>query len=160
MARQHADSYALFIRYRILGASMTSRTFTIATLAACLVLCAQAVAARPHDGTLTSEDVDNTAVNVDNTAANKVDAHDSTSTPTDHSNSTEARQTTANIRKALMADKTLSVSGHNVKIVTNGSTVTLRGPVASAAEKERIAALARQNAPGKDVVDQLTVKGA
>ena len=132
---------------------MTSKAFTIATLAACLVLCAQAVAARPHDGTLTSDDVDNTAVN-------KVDAHDSTSVPTDQSNSTEALQTTANIRKALMADKSLSVSGHNVKIVTNGSTVTLRGPVASTAEKERIAALARENAPGKDIVDQLTVKGA
>ena len=136
-----------------MGASMTSKAFTIATLAACLVLCAQAVAARPHDGTLTSDDVDNTAVN-------KVDAHDSTSVPTNQSNSTEALQTTANIRKALMADKTLSVSGHNVKIVTNGSTVTLRGAVASAAEKERIAALARENAPGKDVLDQLTVKGA
>jgi hyperosmotically inducible periplasmic protein len=137
---------------------MTSKAFTIATLAACLVLCAQAVAARPHDGTLTSDDVDNTAV--DNTAVNKVDAHDSMSVPTNQSNSTEALQTTANIRKALMADKTLSVSGHNVKIVTNGSTVTLRGPVASAAEKDRIAALARENAPGKDIVDQLTVKGA
>jgi hyperosmotically inducible protein len=132
---------------------MTSKTFTIATLAACLVLCAQAVAARPHDGTLTSDDVDNTAVN-------QVDAHDAMSVPTNQSNSTEALQTTANIRKALMADKTLSVSGHNVKIVTNGSTVTLRGPVASAAEKERIAALARENAPGKDVLNQLTVKGA
>jgi hyperosmotically inducible protein len=137
---------------------MTSKAFTIATLAACLVLCAQAVAARPHDGTLSSDDVDNTAV--DNSAVNKVDAHDSMSVPTNQSNSTEALQTTANIRKALMADKTLSVSAHNVKIVTNGSTVTLRGPVASAAEKDRIAALARQNAPGKDVVDQLTVKGA
>ena len=132
---------------------MTSKAFTIATLAACFVLCAQAVAARPHDGTLTSDDVDNTAVN-------KVDAHDSMSVPSNQSNSTEALQTTANIRKALVADKTLSVSAHNVKIVTNGSTVTLRGPVASTAEKDRIAALARQNAPGKDVVDQLTVNGA
>lgn len=132
---------------------MTSKAFTIATLAACFVLCAQAVAARPHDGTLTSDDVDNTAVN-------KVDARDSSSVPTNQSNSTEALQTTANIRKAVMADKTLSVAAHNVKIVTNGSTVTLRGPVASAAEKARIAALARQNAPGKDVLDQLTVKGA
>jgi hyperosmotically inducible protein len=134
-----------------MGASMTGKAFTIATLAACLVLCAQAVAA--HDGTLTSADVDNTAVN-------EVDARNSTSVPTNQSNSSEALQTTANIRKALMADKTLSVSGHNVKIVTNGSTVTLRGPVASTAEKEKIAALARENAPGKDVLDQLTVKGA
>src|SRR5512141_2099055 len=122
---------------------MTSKAFTIATLAACFVLCAQAVAARPHDGTPTSDDVDNTAVN-------KVDDRDAMPVPTDQSNSTEALQTTANIRKAVMADKTLSVSARNVKIVTHGSTVTLRGPVANAAEKDRIAALARQNAPGKD----------
>jgi hyperosmotically inducible protein len=132
---------------------MTSKAFTIATLAACFVLCAQAVAARPHDGTLTSDDVDSTAVN-------RVDNHDAMSDPMNQSNSAEARRTTANIRKAVMADETLSVSAHNVKIVTQGSTVTLRGPVASAAEKERITALARQNAPGKDVLDQLTVKGA
>ena len=132
---------------------MTSKAFTIATLAACLVLCAQAVAARPHDGTLTSDDVDNTAINT-------VDGRDAMPVPTNQSNSTEALHTTANIRKAVLADKTLSVSAHNVKIVTNGSTVTLRGPVATAAEKERIAALARQNAPGKDVLDQLTIKGA
>jgi osmotically-inducible protein OsmY len=132
---------------------MTSKAFTIATLAACSVLCARAVAARPHDGTLTSDDVDNTAVN-------NVDRRDAMPVPTDQSNSTEALQTTANIRKAVLADKTLSVSAHNVKIVTQGATVTLRGPVASASEKDRIAALARQHAPGKDVLDQLTVKGA
>jgi hyperosmotically inducible periplasmic protein len=132
---------------------MTSKAFTIATLAACFVLCAQAVAARPHDGTLMSDDVDNTVVNI-------VDRRDAMSVPTNQSNSTEALQTTANIRKAVMADRTLSVSAHNVKIVTKGSTVTLRGPVASATEKDRIAALARQHAPGMDVLDQLTVKGA
>ena len=132
---------------------MNSKTFTIAALAACFVLCAQAVAARAHDGTLTSGDVDNTAVN-------NADSHDAMPVPTNQSNSTEALQTTANIRKAIMADGTLSVAAHNVKIVTQGSAVTLRGPVASAAEKARVVALARRNAPGKDVLDQLTIKGA
>jgi osmotically-inducible protein OsmY len=46
-----------------------------------------------------------------------------------------------------------------VKIITNGNTVTLRGPVATTAEKERITALAREYAPGKDILDQLTVSG-
>jgi hyperosmotically inducible protein len=131
---------------------MNTKTVTVATLAACFVLCATAVAARMHDGTLTSDDVDNTAVN-------SVDARDSMTVPTDQSNSSDALHITANIRKAVLADKSLSTSAHNVKIVTKGSTVTLRGPVVSAAEKERLAALARQNAPGKDILDQLTVKG-
>jgi len=106
-----------------------------------------------HDATLSSDDVDNTAVN-------SVDHRDKLPVPTDQANSADAVQVTANIRKALMADKSLSTSAHNVKIVTQGSTVTLRGPVMSAAEKDRITALARQNAPGKDVLDQLTVKGS
>jgi osmotically-inducible protein OsmY len=132
---------------------MNSKALTVAMLAAVLVLCATAAAARMHDGTLTSDDVDNTAVN-------SVDSHDTMPVPTDQENSADALQVTANIRKAVLADKSLSTSAHNVKIVTNGSTVTLRGPVMSPAEKARVTALARQNAPGKDVVDQLTVKGA
>ena len=129
------------------------KTTALATLAAFFLLCATAVAARMHDGTLTSDDADNTAVN-------SVDNRDGMPVPTDQANSADALQVTANIRKAVMADKSLSISAHNVKIVTKGSTVTLRGPVMSAAEKGRVTALARQNAPGKDVLDQLTVKGA
>jgi hyperosmotically inducible periplasmic protein len=132
---------------------MNTKAVTLATLAAVCVLCATAVAARMHDGSLSSDDVDNTAVN-------SVDGRDTMSVPTDQANSADALQVTASIRKAVMADKSLSTSAHNVKIVTKGSTVTLRGPVVSAAEKVRVAALARQNAPGKDVLDQLTVKGA
>jgi osmotically-inducible protein OsmY len=132
---------------------MNSKAFTGVSVAACLVLCGTVGASPSHDGTLFGEN------DTDNTAANRVDSHSETSTPTDQSNTAEAIQVTASIRKAVIADKSLSVSAHNVKIVTSGNTVTLRGPVASAAEKERIAALARQNAPGKDVLNQLTIKG-
>ena len=119
-------------------------------IAACLLLCAAAqVASNPVDGPPAA----------DNTAANAVDRNPETATPTDQSNSADAIQVTANIRKAIVGDKTLSTSAHNVKIVTSGNTVTLRGPVASTAEKERVTALARQYAGGKDVLDQLTVNG-
>lgn len=39
--------------------------------------------------------------------------------------------TTAKIRKAITADKTLSTYAHNVKIITLNGTVTLKGPVTS-----------------------------
>lgn len=137
---------------------MNSKVLTMAGRAAVLVLSATAAAANGTDGSLTGADVD--SAQADNTAVNGVDAHKATVVPTDQSNSKDALQVTANIRKAVIADRSLSTSAHNVKIVTSGNTVTLRGPVASAAEKDRINSLARQNAPGKDVLDQLTVKGA
>jgi hyperosmotically inducible periplasmic protein len=98
-------------------------------------------------------------VSADNTAANVSDRHSDMATPTDQSNDADAIKVTAAIRKAVIGDKTLSTSAHNVKIITSGNTVTLRGPVVSTEEKERIAALARRYAQGKDVLDQLTVKG-
>jgi osmotically-inducible protein OsmY len=133
---------------------MSSKSF-VGLLAASLLLCAAAqVASYPVGGPPAA---DSTAA--DNTAVNASDRNSEMATPTDQSNSREAIQVTANIRKALVGDKTLSTSAHNVKIVTSGNTVTLRGPVVSTAEKERVAALARQYAPGKDILDQLTVNG-
>jgi osmotically-inducible protein OsmY len=128
---------------------MNGKAFVGAMTATLLICAAAQVASSPADGPPAA----------DNTAANAIDRHSETATPLDQSNSADAIQVTANIRKAIVGDKTLSTSAHNVKIVTNGNTVTLRGPVASTAEKERITALARQFAPGKDVLDQLTVNG-
>lgn len=132
---------------------MNCKAFTGVSIAACLLLGGAASAAVPSDGTLAGENDE------DNTARNVVDRHSGMATPTDQSNSSDAIQVTASIRKAVVSDKSLSTSAHNVKIVTSGNTVTLRGPVASTAEKDRIAALARQYAPGKDILDQLTVSG-
>jgi osmotically-inducible protein OsmY len=115
-------------------------------LAAALLVGGMSVAA---------EDVRTSA---DNTAVNAADRNADLATPSDQSNSPDALRVTANIRKAVIADKTLSTSAHNVKIMTSGNTVTLRGPVATAEEKERVAALARQYAGSRDLLDQLTVK--
>jgi hyperosmotically inducible periplasmic protein len=62
---------------------------------------------------------------------------------------------TAQIRKALMDDKTLSMSAHNVKIITRNGMVTLRGAVASEAEKAAVAAKAREIAGADMVTDSL-----
>ena len=40
-------------------------------------------------------------------------------------------RTTAQVRKAIIADKDLSTYAHNVKIITKDGTVTLKGPVKS-----------------------------
>jgi osmotically-inducible protein OsmY len=69
------------------------------------------------------------------------------------------RALTAKIRSAVMADKSLSTYAHNVKIISQGGTVTLKGPVRSNAEVESILSKATESAGGSDkVVNQLSVK--
>jgi hyperosmotically inducible periplasmic protein len=96
-----------------------------------------------------------TATNPDNTAQNK--AH--TTTADQQSEASSDRMLTQKIRKSLMADKSLSTYGHNVKIITKDGSVTLKGPVQSDQEKESIGNKAADAAGGADkVTNQLTVK--
>jgi len=68
---------------------------------------------------------------------------DALPTPMDQGGSEAELKITQEIRKALVADDTLSVSAENVKVVTQGSVVTLRGAVKTAAEKTKIESVAR-----------------
>ena len=91
----------------------------------------------------------------DNSANNKSQAV----TADQQSEASADRALTQKIRKAIMADKSLSVYGHNVKIITKGGAVTLKGPVPSDDEKQKIASLAADAAGGPDkITNQLTVK--
>jgi osmotically-inducible protein OsmY len=95
----------------------------------------------------------------DNTKINERDRHDSL-TPMDQSNGSSDVKISAAIRKGIMGDKTLSFAAKNVKIITVGGKVTLRGPVKSDQEKAAIEALAKQTAGVSEVDDQLEVKNA
>ena len=69
------------------------------------------------------------------------------------------RLATANVRKAIIADKDLSTYAHNVKIISQNGTVTLKGPVHSDEELKTIVSKATDEAGSSDkVVNQLTVK--
>ena len=59
-----------------------------------------------------------------------------------------------------MKDKSLTMTAKNVKIITAGGQVTLRGPVSSAEEKMKIEKLAKTAAGEKKVDNQLEVKAA
>jgi osmotically-inducible protein OsmY len=67
------------------------------------------------------------------------------------------REITRQIRKALIADKSLSSYAHNVKIITTNGTVTLRGPVRTDDEKSSIESKAKAVAGVSDVKNELTV---
>lgn len=94
----------------------------------------------------------------DNTAKNERDRSGDTKTSGDQSNSPEDIKITAAIRRAVIADKSLTMTATNVKIITANGKVTLRGPVNTAAEKARIGELAKTNAGKATVENQLEVK--
>ena len=97
-------------------------------------------------------------VEADNTAQNARDRGDGTVTAEDQSGTEADREITANIRKAVVDDDSLSINAHNVKIVTINGEVTLRGPVKSADEKRIIAEKAKQVSGVNNVVDLLEIE--
>lgn len=67
---------------------------------------------------------------------------------------------TRKIRRELTKDKSLSIYGRNVKVITQDGIVTLKGEVRSEEEKTSIANHAAAVAGGTDkVTNELTVKG-
>ena len=74
------------------------------------------------------------------------------------SSSATDRHTTAQVRKALLADKNLSVYAHNVKIITRSGQVTLKGPVKSEEEKQQVATDVASVVSADKVDNRLTVK--
>ena len=94
--------------------------------------------------------------NADNTAKNK--DHEVTKTPLDQGQNSADVKLTADIRKAIMDDKAMSMNAQNCKIITQNGMVTLRGPVDTIAEKESIEAKAKAVAGVTNVDNQLEVK--
>jgi hyperosmotically inducible protein len=98
-----------------------------------------------------------TPVAPDNTAVNERDASGETKTPINQDEDQASVTTTAEIRKQITADETMSVNARNVKIVTSQGKVTLRGPVDSAEEKEKIEKIAKDVAGETNVTSEIEV---
>ena len=92
-----------------------------------------------------------------NTKINDRDRHGAL-TPMDQGGSATERNITASIRKGVVSDKSLSFMAKNVKIITTGSKVTLRGPVKSDQERSAIETRAKQTPGVTEVDNQLEVK--
>jgi len=75
------------------------------------------------------------AVSADNTGTNKRDRDDRAVTADQQKNSKSDVELAAEIRRAIVADKTLSTNAHNIKVIVQDGKVTLKGPVASKDEK-------------------------
>jgi osmotically-inducible protein OsmY len=95
----------------------------------------------------------------DNTGQNVRDRGGATLTPGDQGENKADLTLTQRIRKALMADKSLSTTAKNIKIITVNGLVTLRGPVKTPQEREKIMAKAQDMAGADKVENQLEIKG-
>ena len=113
----------------------------------CLVGCALSIAAQDTPA-------------ADNTGRNQRDRSNETRTSGDQSNSSDDVKTTAAIRRAVVKEHSLSSMAKNVKIITAGGVVTLRGPVKSDAEKAKVAELAQAAAGDVRIDNQLEVKAS
>lgn len=98
------------------------------------------------------------AADPENTAVNERDRSGTTLTPEDQGGGESDLRITQHIRQALM-DEDLSMNARNAKVITIDGTVTLRGPVESEGEKQRVADLARGVAGVRAVDNQLEVSG-
>jgi hyperosmotically inducible protein len=92
----------------------------------------------------------------DNSKQNANQSHDKTADK--QPNAQSDRQTAAHVRKAIVADKSLSTYAHNVKVLVVGGQVTLKGPVQSEDEKSKVAADAATVVSADSISNQLTVK--
>lgn len=93
----------------------------------------------------------------DDTRTNEPDRN-GTVTPMDQGNSDAETTISAQIRKDVMADPSLSFTAKNVKVITMGTRVTLRGPVKTEAEKTIIGAVATRTTGVTEIDNQLEVQ--
>ena len=94
----------------------------------------------------------------DNTKVNERDRDKSQPTADQQSNDRSDLEITQQIRQSIMKDKTLSTYAHNVKIITEGGLVTLKGPVKSEEERSSIETKAAAIVGADKVTNELAVK--
>ncbi len=93
----------------------------------------------------------------DNSVINERDRAGATKTPLDQKENQSDIDITAKIRKRVVEIK-MSSNAHNSKIITADGKVTLRGPVSTVDEKERIEQIATDVAGVGNVDNQLEVQ--
>jgi hyperosmotically inducible protein len=124
----------------------TPKTFAVAMLLGASLMGVQAQSTDPQ-----TKPPDNSAVNKRDKAPGAVTADQQETNSSD-------QNITAQIRTSIMADKTLSTYAHNIKVITQDGTVTLKGPVRTDDEVKTIVAKAIEIAGSPDkVVNQLQV---
>ena len=128
-------------------------TWLAATIVAGALVATPALAtdAAKHEGNAAAADADNTG-------RNQRDRDAKTLTPMDQAENEADRTITQQIRKAVVADDSLSTNAKNIKIITVNGVVTLRGPVKSEQEKTKVASAAQKVAGVTKVDNQIEIE--
>jgi osmotically-inducible protein OsmY len=129
---------------------MNNPRFALVASAAIALLCSSGVVIVPR-AIAQSGDAQTTP---DNSKNNR----DHAQTADSQSNAKADRQITASIRKSILADKDLSTYAHNIKIITMNGSVTLKGPVKSEEEKQKIASDAAGIVSADKITNEISVK--
>ena len=126
---------------------------TLFTLTGSLMLTAGTVQAGQNDAIYmaASSALENTEVNVR-------DKDNTTLTPEDQKETESDIKITADIRKAIIKNKSLSVDAQNLKIITRNGVVTLRGPVETKKESKKLKKIAKHTPGVLKVDNQLEIK--
>ena len=126
---------------------------TLFTLTGSLMLTAGTVQAEQNAAIYLAADsaLENTEINVR-------DKGNTTVTPEDQKETESDIKITADIRQAIIKNKSLSVNAQNVKIITRNGVVTLRGPVESKKESKKIKKIAKHTPGVLKVDNQLEIK--
>ena len=93
----------------------------------------------------------------DNTKINQRDRNSNEATADQQKANRSDRDITQQVRKAIIADKSLSTYAHNIKIVTVNGSVTLNGVVRSEDEKGAVEMKATNIAGKNNVTNYLKV---
>ena len=93
----------------------------------------------------------------DNSKKNKTQVQNQELDARDQGNSKADVDMTAQIRKDIVAQKSFSINAKNVKIITAGGQVTLKGPVNSVEEKSKIHDIAVKLAGIGHVNDEIEI---
>ncbi len=94
----------------------------------------------------------------DNTKKNAREHNGGGVTAQDQSGEKSDVEVTRKLRQEILKRKKLSTNAQNVKIITQNGTVTLKGPVDSAAEKDKVERIAKQVIGANKLVNDLEVK--
>jgi hyperosmotically inducible protein len=94
----------------------------------------------------------------DNTKVNQRDKNKAEPTADQQKENQSDREIAQKIRQSIVQDKSLSTYAHNVKVIAENGTVTLKGPVRSDEEKTAVEAKATAVAGADKVTSQLEVK--
>ncbi len=100
------------------------------------------------------------AARPDNTKVNQRDRNQVEPTADQQMENKSDRELARQIRRALVKDKSLSTYAHNIKVISQGGVVTLKGPVHSDQEKQAIEAKAAEVVGSPDKVrSEIDIRG-